>query len=165
MAHASAELGSRSTASESRPEAYNAERDPQTPDVRRALGRATMQIGEVQNALNHYSAAIESSPGDPSLPLEAGVAAMRRGSMQEAAGLLSDAVERDPSSAEAWAAWGECSVELGDWNKAEVALSRANDLGARVAALRVLTALAMGDLGSALPWLDQAVHSAPAGEV
>jgi len=139
--------------------------DPQNPDVRRALGRATMQIGEVQNALNHYSAAIELSPRDPSLPLEAGVAAMRRGSMQEAAGLLSDAVERDPSSAEAWAALGECSVQLGEWNKAEVALSRANDLGAGVAALRVLTALGMGDLGSAVPWLEQAMQSTPAEPV
>jgi tetratricopeptide (TPR) repeat protein len=141
------------------------ELDPRDAEARRALGRAHVQVGEVQQALNHYRAAIELSPDDPSFPLEAGLAAMRHGSQQEAVGLLAEAVNQDPRSPEAWSGLGECCVLLGEWSKAEQALSRAHDLMARsprVAALRVFAALGLGDLGQAVAFLDQAVGAVPA---
>jgi superkiller protein 3 len=139
---------------------------PQDPEAHRSLGRAYIQTGEVQQALNHYGAAVRLSPHDPSLPLEAGASAMRHGFLAEAAGLLAEAVERDPGSAQGWAGLGECRVQLGEWGEAELALSRAVDLMAdspRVAALQALTALAMGDHGSAMTWLSQAAGTKPAG--
>jgi tetratricopeptide (TPR) repeat protein len=96
-----------------------------TPEMHINWGRALWQIRDYENALSHFTAAIELNPHDANAFLNAGDALYEIGAYSEAADVYSAGIERDPYNAQAWFTLGNCYFRMGVYDAAKIAYEQA----------------------------------------
>jgi len=130
-----------------------------------ALGRAYMQIGEIQRSLNCFGHALALQPNDPDFLVEAGSAMTCSGSPEEGLGALQKAVSLVPNDPIPLIALAETLHLLGRNTDARAALDRAAilaPLSAKGFALQAITSLEMGDLENAKETYNSVLKTEPA---
>jgi len=126
--------------------------DPENALHFTALGRAYMQVGEIQRSLNCFGHALALQPNDPAFLIEAGSAMTSSGSPEEGLGVLQKAVSLVPNDPIPLIALAETLHLLERNTDARAALDRAAilaPLSVKGIALQALTSLETGDLENA----------------
>jgi tetratricopeptide (TPR) repeat protein len=139
--------------------------DPENALHFTALGRAYMQIGEIQRSLNCFGHALALQPNDPDFLVEAGSAMTCSGSPEEGLGALQKAVSLVPNDPIPLIALAETLHLLGRNTDARAALDRAAilaPLSAKGFALQAITSLEMGDLENAKETYNSVLNTEPA---
>ena len=138
--------------------------DPENAQHFTALGRAYMQIGEIQRSLNCYGHALALQPDDPAFLMEAGSAMTYSGSPEEGLGALQKAVSLIPNDSVPLIALAETLHLLGRNSDARAALDRAAilaPLSVKGYALKAITSLETGDLENAKEAFNSVSNSEP----
>ncbi len=139
--------------------------DPENALHFTALGRAYMQVGEIQRSLNCFGHALALQPDDPDFLIEAGSAMTYSGSPEEGLGALQKAVSLVPNDPIPLIALAETLHLLGRNTDARAALDRAAilaPLSVKGFALQAITSLETGDLENAKEAYNSVLSSEPA---
>ena len=129
-----------------------------------ALGRAYMQVGEIQRSLNCFGHALALQPDDPAFLIEAGSAMTYSGSPEEGLGALQKAVSIVPNDPAPLIALAETLHLLGRNTDARAALDRAAilaPLSVKGFALQTITSLETGELENAKEAFNSVSNSEP----
>ncbi len=138
--------------------------DPENARHFTALGRAYMQVGEIQRSLNCFGHALALQPDDPDFLIEAGSAMTYSGSPEEGLGVLQKAVSIVPNDPNPLIALAETLHLLGRNTDARAALDRAAilaPLSAKGFALQAITSLETGELENAQEAFNLVFNSEP----
>lgn len=109
-------------------EAYEfraAQGDPITAPMHINWGRALWRLHRYEEALEHFTRAIELDPGDANAFLNAGDALYQLGAYAQAADAYAAGIERDPYNAQAWFTLGNSYFRMGVYDAAKIAYERA----------------------------------------
>lgn len=102
--------------------------DSVSADMHINWGRALWQLRRYEEALHHFTHAIQIEPTNPNALLNAGDALYQLGAYAEAADAYSFGIELDPFNPQAWYTLGNCYARMQVYDAAKIAYQQALQL-------------------------------------
>lgn len=100
---------------------YAQQKKPMNAALHINWGRALWQLRRYEEAIQHFTQAIQMEPTNPNALLNAGDALYQLGAYAEASDAYSVALELDPYNPQAWFTLGNCYARMGVYDAAKIA--------------------------------------------